>query len=76
MSLSPPYLVITPFQVVVFLLLTFDKIIKSLIKWNQFNTEDKQTDFTAQKMKFSVNDFFSKFEQIRSSRLFCSNLLK
>ena len=49
MLLNPPYLVITPFEFVDFLLLSFNKIIKSWIKWSQFTNEDKQTDFTAQK---------------------------
>ena len=34
-----------------------------------------QTYFTAQKMKFSKKDFFSKFDQIRSSLRTCSTLL-
>ena len=33
-------------------------------------------EFTAQKMKFSIKDFFSKFDQIRSLVLFWSKLLK
>ena len=31
---------------------------------------------TAQKMKFSVNDFFSKCEQVRRNLRICSHLLK
>ena len=34
------------------------------------------TDTTAQKMKFSVNAFFSKYEQIRRKLRICSHLLK
>ena len=32
--------------------------------------------FTAQKMKFSIKDFFSKCDQIRRKLLICSHLLK
>ena len=32
--------------------------------------------FTAQKMKFSIKDFFSKCEQIRRKLRICSHLLK
>ena len=37
---------------------------------------DQKTQFTAQKMKFSIKDFFSKLDQIRSFPQICSHLLE
>ena len=52
--------------------------------YNNNNTEDEdnrnlqrcQTTFTAQKMKFSIMDFFSKCDQIRRKLRIWSHLLK
>ena len=40
------------------------------------NLEPKQTETTAEKMKFSMKDFFSKRDQIRSFLRIWSHLLK
>ena len=40
------------------------------------NSSRTDTKHTAQKMKFSIKDFFSKCEQIRSFLRICSHLLK
>ena len=42
----------------------------------QKKTYVKNTSHTAQKMKFSIKDFFSKCEQIRRKLRICSHLLK
>ena len=40
------------------------------------NDGRKNKAFTAQKRKFSIKNFFGKYEQIRSKLRICSHLLK
>ena len=40
------------------------------------HTHARKKEYTAQKMKFSIKDFFSKYDQIRSFLQIWSHLLK
>ena len=44
--------------------------------WWLWEVLDKSEAFTAQKIKFSIKDFFSKCDQIRRKLRICSHLLK
>ena len=53
----------------------FDRISTFLSTWNQ-TINNLQTVYTAQKIKFSIKDFFSKCDQIRRKLRIWSRLLK